>query len=61
MSEQEVPTFKLVLVGDGGTGKVCVFFLVFFVFLIDFLFLCVIFFFFGIWIGNEQCLISYDQ
>jgi GTPase SAR1 family protein len=21
MSEQEVPTFKLVLVGDGGTGK----------------------------------------
>lgn len=23
MAEQQTPTFKLVLVGDGGTGKVC--------------------------------------
>jgi hypothetical protein len=25
MAEQQTPTFKLVLVGDGGTGKVCEF------------------------------------
>lgn len=25
MAEQQTPTFKLVLVGDGGTGKVCYF------------------------------------